>query len=156
MKIRFGLDIGIASVGWAVVADNYEVLEAGSNIFEAADASQNQERRTFRQMKRMHRRRSTRVKDFEKLWENIVGKMPETACNNQLELRVRGLREALTETEIYFVLRNMLLHRGISYLEDAAEEGTTGKSDYKKGLIENQKQLSGDKFPCEIQKSNRF
>lgn len=33
MGIRFGVDIGVASVGWAVVNDNYEVEEAGSNIF---------------------------------------------------------------------------------------------------------------------------
>ena len=41
MGIRFGLDIGIASVGWAVVNDEYEVLEAGSNIFSSAEAAQN-------------------------------------------------------------------------------------------------------------------
>ena len=29
MGVRFGLDIGVASVGWAVVNDNYEVEEAG-------------------------------------------------------------------------------------------------------------------------------
>lgn len=29
MEIRFALDIGVASVGWAVVNDTYEVLEAG-------------------------------------------------------------------------------------------------------------------------------
>lgn len=151
MKIRFGLDIGIASVGWAVVAEDYKVLEAGANIFDAADASQNQDRRNFRQMKRLHRRRNTRIKDFEKLWIDYVGKVPGSVCNNQLELRVQGLREPLTEDELYFVLKNMLLHRGISYLEDAAEEGTGNKSDYAKGLLENQKKISEDKLPCEIQ-----
>lgn len=151
MKIRFGLDIGIASVGWAVVAEDYKVLEAGSNIFDAADASQNQDRRTFRQMKRLHRRRNTRIKDFEKLWTDYVGKVPKNACNNQLELRVQGLKGPLTEDELYFVLKNMLLHRGISYLEDATEEGTGNKSDYAKGLLENQKKISEDKLPCEIQ-----
>lgn len=51
MNLRFGLDIGVASVGWAVVNDEYEVLESGSNIFESANASQNVERRSYRQTK---------------------------------------------------------------------------------------------------------
>ena len=41
MGVRFGLDIGIASVGWAVVSDEYQILESGANLFEAAEASKN-------------------------------------------------------------------------------------------------------------------
>ena len=67
MNLRFGLDIGVASVGWAVVNDEYEVLESGSNIFESANASQNVERRSYRQTKRLLRRRRNRVLDFNKL-----------------------------------------------------------------------------------------
>ena len=68
MGIRFGLDIGIASVGWAVVNDEYEVLEAGSNIFSSAEAAQNVDRRSFRQLRRLHRRKKVRSKDFIKLF----------------------------------------------------------------------------------------
>lgn len=46
MNLRFGLDIGIASVGWAVVRDDYEILESGANLFKSADASKNAERRS--------------------------------------------------------------------------------------------------------------
>lgn len=42
MGVRFGLDIGIASVGWAVVSDEYQILESGANLFEAAEASKMQ------------------------------------------------------------------------------------------------------------------
>ena len=56
MEIRFALDIGVASVGWAVVNDTYEVLEAGANIFPCADSSKNADRRGFRQLKRIHRK----------------------------------------------------------------------------------------------------
>lgn len=42
MKYTIGLDIGIASVGWAVIGEDEKVWEAGSNIFEAAEASSNQ------------------------------------------------------------------------------------------------------------------
>ena len=87
MGIRFGLDIGIASVGWAVVNDNYEVEEAGSNIFSSADANQNTERRMFRQTKRLHRRRKNRISDFKKLWIDTGLEIPDLNINNILELR---------------------------------------------------------------------
>lgn len=150
MELRFGLDIGIASVGWAVVADNYEVLEAGANLFDSADANNNVERRSFRQMRRLHRRRATRIKDFEKLWGKYNLEIPKDECNNQLELRVKGLTQQLSYEQIYFVLKNMLLHRGISYLEDAVDDSASAKSDYQKGIKANQKELD-NKYPCEIQ-----
>ena len=61
MGILVGLDIGIASVGWAVVKDDYTVLEAGSNLFDSADASGNADRRSMRQMRRLLRRRKTHL-----------------------------------------------------------------------------------------------
>ena len=52
MGIKLGLDIGTSSVGVAVIDDDYNVLEAVSDIFTEADASKNVERRGFRQTKR--------------------------------------------------------------------------------------------------------
>ena len=151
MGLRIGVDIGIASVGWAVVNDEYEVLEAGVNIFSSADANKNAERRTNRGIKRLHRRRKTRVKDFEKLWFNHGKSIPENTRNNVLELRNRGLHEKLEDDELFFVLKNALLHRGISYLDDALDETSAGKSDYAKGISLNQAALSQNAYPCEIQ-----
>lgn len=151
MNLRFGLDIGIASVGWAVVRDDYEILESGANLFKSADASKNAERRSFRQIKRLHRRRRTRVRDFDKFWTGYNIEIPQNMHNDQLELRVKGLKDELTVEQIYMVLKNMLLHRGISYLEDALEDSSSAKSDYAKGLNINQKELSENKFPCQIQ-----
>ena len=34
MGYTIGLDLGVASVGWAVVNDEYEVLESCSNIVQ--------------------------------------------------------------------------------------------------------------------------
>ena len=113
MNLRFGLDIGVASVGWAVVNDEYEVLESGSNIFESANASQNVERRSYRQTKRLLRRIRNRVLDFNKLWEKSGLSIPKNNYNNQLELRVQGVSKPLTVDELYHVLTNMLRHRGI-------------------------------------------
>ncbi len=52
-KYTLGLDIGIASVGWAVVnSQSEEIAESEVRLFDSADASKNQERRTFRGIKR--------------------------------------------------------------------------------------------------------
>lgn len=150
MRIRFGLDIGIASVGWAVVDDEYNVLESGVNIFECAEAAANQDRRQQRQSRRLLRRRRTRIKDFNILWIKERGNLPNYPCNRQLELRVQGLANEITEDEIYFVLLNSLKHRGISYLDDAIDEITGNSSEYTKSLLHNQKELE-EKYPCEIQ-----
>lgn len=152
MGIRVGLDIGVASVGWAVVDDEYNVLEAGSNLFECADASKNAERRDFRQGRRGKRRERTRKNDFNKLWTSYKLEAPETLSNHSLELRVKGISNQLTQDELYTVLLNMLKHRGISYLEDAIDESTSNSSDYVKGIQFNQQQLK-KQYPCEIQLS---
>lgn len=151
MGVTIGIDIGIASVGWAVVDGDYKVLEAGSNLFASADASKNVERRDFRQKKRLLRREHTRIRDFEKLWKESGYQIPSVIKNNVLELRVKGLREKLSEDELFFVLKNQLKHRGISYLDEALDETNSGKSDYEKGISRNKEELKKGQFPCEIQ-----
>ena len=149
MGLIFGFDIGIASVGWAVVdSSSWKVVESGSNLFESADASNNVERRGNLQLKIIHRRHRTRINDFNKLWEKQVGTIPNYRCNFPLELRVKGLNNPLTKDELYFALLHELQHRGISYLEDAIEEGAA--SNYANSILINQKELDA-KYPCEIQ-----
>lgn len=152
MKYRFALDIGIASVGWAVVSDDYKVVEAGSNLFESADASRNVERRGFRQLRRIHRRHRTRVLDFMKLWEKYFGACPDFIDAYLLENRCKGLREELTSEELFAVLRNFLLHRGISYLDDAIDDDANSSSSYQKGIDINRRELAELQYPCKIQK----
>ena len=89
MSIRIGLDIGIASVGWAVVTDDYSILEAGSNLFESAEAGNNIERRENRQRRRLIRRQKTRINDFNKLWMQYSGVIPAIKDNDVLFLRVK-------------------------------------------------------------------
>lgn len=146
-----GLDIGVASVGWAVVDSNdFNVVESGSNLFDEADANQNKERRDARQLRRLHRRKKTRISDFEKMWKRYDLSIPSKSCNDQLFLRNKGLKERLSQDEIFHVLKNMLIHRGITYLDDAEDSSTGSATSYAKSLEINQKEL--DSFlPCEIQ-----
>ncbi len=145
-----GLDIGVASVGWAVVGEDYSVVEAGANLFPCADASKNEERRGFRQARRLKRRQKTRVNDFKKMWAQSGFDIPDQLDNDVLRLRIKGIGEKLTNKEIYTVLLYMLKHRGISYLEDALDEGQSSRSEYGRSLLHNQKELQM-KLPCEIQ-----
>ena len=147
------LDIGIASVGWAVVdRETEKVIEAGSNIFEEAKAAENQERRSMRQARRLKRRQRTRLNDFNKLWEKYGFSIPRYQCNDVVSVKVKALHEKISLDELYFALYNYLKHRGISYLEDAEDEGAgKGSSSYINGLRMNAKELE-NKYPCEIQK----
>jgi len=146
--ITFGFDLGIASVGWAVVNDDYEVLESCSNIFPAANASENATRRGFRQSRRLTRRRKNRISDFKKLWKSAGFDIPEGSKTDVLELRIRGLSEQLSDRDVFFVLLNSLKHRGITYLDDA--ESGDQSSDYAKSIAYNETELKS-KLPCEIQ-----
>ncbi len=150
MGINVGLDIGIASVGIAVVdSETGNILEAASDLFECAEASKNVERREFRQARRLKRRQHTRLEDFKKLWVGMGFTIPENINIYPIELKVRALRGEITIDELYVVLYSSLKHRGISYLDDF--EGTVeGGSEYQKGIQINQQELE-TKYPCEIQ-----
>jgi len=150
MNLTFSFDIGVASCGWAVInKDTYEIIECGSNLFTEAAANQNVERRNFRQLRRLHRRHRVRINDYKKLWANKVGDIPTILCNNQLELRNKGLTDKLTKDELYFTLLNLLQHRGISYLDDL-DDAKNGGNDYQKGLKINAEELKNS-YPCQIQ-----
>ena len=56
MGVRFGLDIGIASVGWAVVSDEYQILESGANLFEAAEASKSTDKKIIKKKENQSKR----------------------------------------------------------------------------------------------------
>ena len=152
MKYIIALDIGIASVGWAVVdKENEKVIETGVNIFPEATAANNQVRREMRQTRRMKRRTKTRLSDFNKLWERQEFTIPHCCKNNIVDLKVKALYERISMDELYMVLYNYLKHRGISYLEDATDDSVSGTNSYVKGLKLNAEQLEL-KYPCEIQK----
>lgn len=153
MGIILALDIGVASVGWAVIENDTEkVLEAGSNIFPEASAADNQTRRELRQGRRLKRRERTRLNDFKKLWKNNNLIIPEIKSNDIVSLKEKALYEKISIDELYLVLYSYLKHRGISYLEDAEDESNNGSGAYSDGLKINAKELK-TKFPCEIQKN---
>ena len=63
-----------------------------------------------------------------------------------------GLRliDELSNEELFIALKNMVKHRGISYLDDASDDGNSSVGDYAQIVKENSKQLE-TKTPGQIQ-----
>ena len=126
------MDIGVASVGFAVIDKKTEtVIEAGSNIFPEASATDNQMRRGMRQARRLKRRKRTRLDDFTKLWEEYAFAIPQVQETDIVGLKVKALRESISLDELYLILYSYLKYRGISYLEDAEDTSLSGTKNWK-------------------------
>ncbi len=127
MGLRVGLDVGIASVGWAVIdTDAEEILGAGVRIFQAAEnpktgASLAEPRRQARSIRRRLRRRRIRMQHLRDLIrssgmlteeELAVAFVPASADQTPYELRVEGLSRRLSEREWARVLSQLCKRRG--------------------------------------------
>ncbi len=146
-----GLDIGVASVGVGIIeAKTGKVIHANSRLFSAANAENNVERRGFRGLRRLTRRKKHRVKRVQDLFEKYEITTDFKNLNlNPYKLRVKGLTEQLTNEELFAALRTIAKRRGISHLDDA-EDDSTGSTDYAKSIDENRRLLK-TKTPGQIQ-----
>ncbi len=149
-----GLDIGIASVGVGILDNKTgKIIHANSRIFPAAAADNNVERRKNRQSRRLNRRNKHRRERLNELFDEygLLTDFSKVSINlNPYELRVKGLIEKLTNEELFIALKNIVKRRGISYLDDANEDGDSSSSEYGKAVEENRKLLA-DKTPGQIQ-----
>lgn len=130
---NIGLDIGIASVGWAVL-DNVSgsIDDLGVRLFSARNSDNNADRRSARSSRRLLRRRVTRLSDAKKVLTNAGFNRDRTFDHvSPYEIRVRGLNERLEKGEIYRAVTHIVKRRGISYLDeeslDVQSEGQTFK-----------------------------
>lgn len=118
-KFRLGLDIGIASVGWAIVDENESIIDAGVRLFpEGGSSVTSIERRVKRASRRLLRRRHHRIERLKRLLlENkIIDNLDYDFYVNEItpyELRVKGLTEKLTNRELAIALLNLVKKRGI-------------------------------------------
>lgn len=122
-----GLDVGISSVGWAVIRvdkDCRRIEDFGVRIFDSGETrdrkqSKCQERRSFRGSRRLIRRRKHR-KDRLKYFLNEISFVTEKEMkdfyghNNHdiIDLRVKGLEERLTPEELTACLFHIAKFRG--------------------------------------------
>lgn len=140
MGYRIGLDIGIASVGWAAIEDDsngkpIRIIDLGSRIFDAAENPKDgsplaKNRRDNRGLRRRLRRRKHRIDRTKRLLEryNIISKkeIEDMYENfnfqyNVYELRVQGLEEKLTNKELARILISFVKKRGYKSNSKAEE-----------------------------------
>ena len=154
MKYTIGLDIGIASVGWAVINnDKNRIEDLGVRIFKKAEEpdgkSLNLARREARGTRRRIRRRAMRMQKIKELFikyglvskeelENLY--VIDNITEDVWELRALGLEEILDRKEWARVLTNIAKRRGYKSNRKIDEEDKeVGK--LSKGTLENKRIL---------------
>ncbi|MCX8519640.1 MAG: type II CRISPR RNA-guided endonuclease Cas9 [Methylophilaceae bacterium] len=149
-NLTFGLDIGMASVGWAVLNEQ-RIIDLGVRCFDKAETdkegeSLNLARRSARLMRRRLRRRAWRLTKLARLLKRQgliddvnLFKQPPGFATNLWQLRVDALQRCLGAEEWARVIYHLCKHRGFHWLSKAEEKkaetdsaGESGK--VKKGL----------------------
>jgi CRISPR-associated endonuclease Csn1 len=153
-----GLDLGIASVGWAVLADDH-IIDLGVRAFDKAETAKegdslNLVRRTARLLRRRLHRRSGRLGRLAGLLHQN-GLIPDAAFFKKQtptlispwQLRVEGLDRVLGNEEWARVLYHLCKHRGFHWIsradrlkEESDSASESGK--VKKGLAETNRLMS--------------
>lgn len=178
----FGLDGGIASIGWAVLDltdDNATIVAAGVRTFDAPETDKertptNAMRRLHRGQRRVTRRRRQRMSELRRLFHEhglLAGGTRDALAPHKGEpridpwrLRAEGLDRLLTERELAVVLGHIARHRG--FRSNAKREAGANPNDetskMKKAIATTQGQLTqyrtiGERFAKEYRdrKHNR-
>ncbi|MEW6563632.1 MAG: type II CRISPR RNA-guided endonuclease Cas9 [Pseudomonadota bacterium] len=155
--LTFGLDIGIASVGWAVLGEN-RIIDLGVRCFDKAETAKEGEslnlaRRTARLMRRRLRRRAWRLTKLARLLKrnglisdvNVLKQPPAKGFKtpNLWQLRVEALDRKLDSEEWARVIYHLCKHRGFHWISRAEEKAAEGDSKGEGGKVK--KGLSGTK-----------
>lgn len=143
--LTFGLDIGIASVGWAVLAQN-QIVDMGVRAFDAAEDKDgkpnNQTRRGARVSRNRYDMRSWRLKKLTRLLRD-VGMLTKPEIKhlfsaqheknvkhvNPWQLRAEGLSRPLTKQEWAQVIFHVVKHRGFKFFSKSEDPTKSGNED---------------------------
>ena len=145
-----GLDVGIGSIGWAVVNSERERIEDfGVRLFDSGEDARDkerksQQRRGFRAARRLVRRRAHRLQRL-KAYLEAIGLIASESLEayyaqphipHPLELRVKGLSEKLAPTELAAALLHIAKHRGHIEFYDLSDEEKKALSEKEKKDLE--------------------
>lgn len=143
-KYGIGLDMGIASVGWAVVALDGEenprgIIDMGSRIFDEAEqpkrgdslAAPRREARGARRRLRRHRHRNERIRGMIVSMGLLSKEELDGLFSGQLsdiyELRVRALDEPVNRAEFARILLHISQRRGFRSNRKGGADKEDGK-----------------------------
>lgn len=165
-KYYLGLDLGISSVGWAVMTkdeDDYYIDDFGVRLFDCAESPKDgttnaEERRKFRSVRRLNRRRKQRINELKNFLEKnqIISKSEiadffsnfkitnniqydDTKYFNPYTIRVKALTEKLTPQELAVALINIANHRGYNNKFSFGEEKENKKSKLSESISKGEK-----------------
>ena len=154
--LTFGLDIGIASVGWAVLAPD-RIVALGVRAFDKAETadkgeSLNLARRMARLLRRRLRRRAWRLTKLARTLKregiiadtNLFKHSPEkgTPAARPWQLRVDALDRKLDAEEWARAIYHLCKHRGFHWISKAEEKAAENDNEggrVKKGLAGTKK-----------------
>lgn len=143
--LTFGFDIGIASVGWAVLSET-RIVDLGVRCFDAAEdpkekVSLNQARRISRVSRNRFAQRRSRLKRLEQLFVSIgllcrpevsalfaPTQIPGLKVTDIWEIRSEALRRLLTPEELARVLHSLVKWRGYGSLREATDRAESDRS----------------------------
>lgn len=147
--LTFGLDIGIASVGWAVLGES-RIVDLGVRCFDKAETAKEGEslnlaRRTARLLRRRLRRRAWRLTKLARLLKreglisdvNILKQQPAKGFKtpNLWQLRVDALDRPLTTEEWARVIYHLCKHRGFHWISRAEKKAAEGDGKSEGGRV---------------------
>lgn len=142
--LTFGLDIGIASVGWAVLGEN-RIIDLGVRAFDKAETAKEGEslnlaRRTARLLRRRLRRRAWRLTKLNRLFKR-EGLIAHTSAllspvtQSLWQLRVEALNRKLNNEEWARVIYHLCKHRGFHWISRAEEKAAEDDSKSEGGKV---------------------
>ncbi len=161
LKYTLGLDIGIASIGWATIGLDEEdrpthIFDTGVIVVESMEDKSgnliNEKRRGKRGARRTLRRRRHRVDRMYNLLANQFAfsnkaQIYEKVNTNIYEIKATGLKQELTEEQLSAALLHYCKHRGFK----SNRKSTTNKEDGKVlEAIKKNKDRLGDKYISEL------
>ena len=142
--LTFGLDIGIASVGWAVLGEN-RIVDLGVRCFDKAETAKEGEslnlaRRSARLLRRRLRRRAWRLTKLNRLFkrEGLIAHplaLRSPFTQSLWQLRVEALDRKLNEEEWARVIQHLCKHRGFHWISRAEEKAAEGDSKSEGGKV---------------------
>ena len=159
MNYTLGLDMGVASLGWAVLSEKKQTIDSGVRIFPAGiekfgpgkDTHLNQERRKARIARRRIMRKAKRKELIRDILRNFgwipteSGELQDWENLDVYTLRARALREKISLPELARVIFHLNQRRGFLSLrksEIAAAEGDEKKK--LEGMLGEMKSLQED------------
>lgn len=142
--LTFGLDIGIASVGWAVLGEN-RIVDLGVRAFDKAETAKEGEslnlaRRAARLLRRRLRRRAWRLTKLNRLFkrEGLIAHplaLRSPFTKSLWQLRVAALDRKLNAEEWARVIQHLCKHRGFHWISRAEEKAAEGDSKSEGGKV---------------------